>query len=704
MNKQTMKWALLPAAAGVLLACGGGGGGGDPGSSASVLSGTAATGAPMSGATIVVTDSTGKEVQNCNPCVAGTDGTFSIELKSGAAAPFVLKALMNGQAEPQVSVVSSNGSSTVNITPITTLVAARLASNGDPASLTASGLTLDTINTAVSEIRKVLKPLLDAVGMAETDNPVTISFSANGKGLDKALDALGKLNIVRDSSGNATVEAEIKISGTDGTADVAPPKITLERAKPPVASSTFTTTNIQSSLPADGVSPQITELIGRMTACYAQPQTQRVNNGGKLPTDIISDTCKGLFIDNAPSKYLHNNSVVSMSGTSFSGTDYSGRFAGSFSGIFGTLQGLQYDQPEYRYTVKSDNTSDATKPMNGDVVFTARWTVTDAASPNVGQVDVSEFHARPQNGQLRLVGNQSKHDFSVLAQARREIMPAAPTFDYIATGYNIAISERRWNHDNNISTPSISIYKEIKVTAPNGSEFLLKPIPGNNYDYLGQVYGGVVSSTSTIRLNAKFQDASRTDKPQDRFNEFWAKTPWSDADIAAIPSQGNWRFDVTLTQEYATAHNVAEKFTQWRRTINRAPTLPEVSGVAWPALVDSQLASFKASVIANNGGALVGTRGVASVLPVDWTVSTYAWNPLTVKIYGSNWDESRDVPSTARNTTIYCKGTQSVCVNATATTSGQFMNANYYGIQFLGRDSKRVQMNMIYRANTRSDK
>lgn len=84
MFKQSLRLVLLPAAAAVLVACGGGGGGGGSGPMATVITGTAATGAPMANAPVFIKDASGKEPEGQNEAsgvsVITTDanGEFSI--------------------------------------------------------------------------------------------------------------------------------------------------------------------------------------------------------------------------------------------------------------------------------------------------------------------------------------------------------------------------------------------------------------------------------------------------------------------------------------------------------------------------------------------------------------------------------------------------------------------------------------------------
>lgn len=703
-----MSMAALIAAV-LTSACGGGWVGGDSPSSGITLSGIAATGAPMAGAMIIVKDSTGSEVQSCAPCTVLTDGSFSIDLKLNAKGPFVLFATQDGSSEPEVSVVDTAQSTHINISPITTLVAASLASNGDPVQLSTSGLTAEKITQATQDIKTALKPLLDAAGVDANANPMTMAFKADSTGLDKALDALGKPNITRGSDGKTTVEVEIKTSGSDVANDASstPAKVNLVSGSAPVATG-LTAEKMQGALPADGTSSQISSLLQRMQDCYATTPASRRLDGATLASQITADVCKAIFVDNDPSKYLHNNAVVSQKNATLP-TDQGGRFTGVFKGIFNAVQGMKFDLPQYRYTIKNGNTSDITKPMEGDVVFTARWTVTDPTL-STGQTDVGEYQARLQNGVLKLIGNQSKHDLSINAQARRDEMPVVPDYAYLSTGYNINIGERKWNHDNNPNTPNVSIYEQVVVTSPTGKAFTFKPIPGNNYEYLGLVRPVTpypVTSSSTVRLNGVYLNAATAGHPSARFTkEFWGSAAdWTDDKIAAIPAQGNWQFDITLTQAFADANpsTVANRmFTQYRRAINRAPTLAELKTVKWPALKDPAKTEFL-SIAGSQGYINIGSNNSAESLNIDgWDVLSGAWEPTFAKVYSSSWDEGIEVRSNARQATILCTGSGTHCQKASGVNTGKFINTGFGLLQFTGRNNQRLQMSLNYSARLTS--
>ena len=78
MFKKTMRLMLLPTVASVLIACGGGGGSGLGPLS---ISGTAAVGAPLAGATVKVYDATGALVVSDG--VVQANGNYSLTIPAG---------------------------------------------------------------------------------------------------------------------------------------------------------------------------------------------------------------------------------------------------------------------------------------------------------------------------------------------------------------------------------------------------------------------------------------------------------------------------------------------------------------------------------------------------------------------------------------------------------------------------------------------
>jgi hypothetical protein len=133
MLKQTMKLVLLPAAAAVLVACGGGGGG-VPGSVATSITGTAATGAPIANAKVYIVDSLGRtpagQDESAGTALVTTDANGQYALTSamlnGLTGPFMVRIVgqmltESGDMGPAVlhAVTAGAGATTVNVTPLT---------------------------------------------------------------------------------------------------------------------------------------------------------------------------------------------------------------------------------------------------------------------------------------------------------------------------------------------------------------------------------------------------------------------------------------------------------------------------------------------------------------------------------------------------------------------------------------------------------
>ncbi len=178
-------------------ACGGGGGGGStPVSitppSATVISGTAAAGAPIVG-TVTIKDSSQPPKEKFVTIAA--DGKYTIDV-SGLTPPFMLRAdgTVGGRSYSLYSAAASaDVGGTVNITPLTDLIVANIAGQ-IAANFYQSGnfgaLTPSALNAAETALQARLQPVLSALGLASTIDLLRASFSADRTGVDAALDIL----------------------------------------------------------------------------------------------------------------------------------------------------------------------------------------------------------------------------------------------------------------------------------------------------------------------------------------------------------------------------------------------------------------------------------------------------------------------------------------------------------------------------------
>lgn len=196
------KWAGLAAALCLsLAACGGGGDGDGPdnGSATTLtLQGTVATGRAVAGAEVQARCRVGS-----GNAQAAADGRFQLQI-AGGALPCVLRATDPSDQSRWHSVSGSGpaSSATVNITPLTEMLVARLAGQ-DPASYfdrfdpaqAASRLTGASLAAAQQELRQVLSAAFDISPLSDfVARPLTAATAANptgGDAHDQWLDQFG---------------------------------------------------------------------------------------------------------------------------------------------------------------------------------------------------------------------------------------------------------------------------------------------------------------------------------------------------------------------------------------------------------------------------------------------------------------------------------------------------------------------------------
>jgi len=184
--------AALLASGLLLTACGGGSSGGGGGTATTTVSGTAATGAPMAGATI-----SARCRNNWNgQATAAANGGWSLPVPT-ANMPCVLKATPSGSGSSYYGLALDNGSAvTANITPLTSLTLAYTGTVPDATWFASadSGTVAGIISQALTKLRAALQAAGYQYGGAELPagfNPLTTAFQAEaGNAYDDLLEAL----------------------------------------------------------------------------------------------------------------------------------------------------------------------------------------------------------------------------------------------------------------------------------------------------------------------------------------------------------------------------------------------------------------------------------------------------------------------------------------------------------------------------------
>ncbi|MHB8668601.1 MAG: hypothetical protein ACYC7B_13900 [Burkholderiales bacterium] len=623
---------------GALAACGGGGGSTAstavvPAATSFTVAGTAATGAPFAGASITVTGSDGKTypAAGAPAVVTGADGSYTITLPLTAKPPFVVTAVLN--AINLVSVVAEAKDTTTNITPVTNLIASRLSPTGDPASLAtqiqadASLIDATKLSAAVTEVKTLIQPLMDAVGT--TADPLNGNIQADvaaGTGADKLLDSLA---ITITPSGANTVNIEVAVKQVQADESAQPTAIAFTGGAGATAPAPLPAVDPTTLVPPPkGNAVLIADLLARMTACVALPQTTRVNGTGAA--NIIAPECLDVFWNNDPTTYLSNGARVSSTG--------------AFAGLFGTGSGAVFDRGAYEFT-----------RANGDLVISYRQ-----SDPVSGNFIYNTWAVRldTAKNKLRVIGNQYKYNGAVNAYQQLRNFVAQPAADYYSTGYNLNVN----------ATADVANVVKVVVTTPKGTTLLLKPSAGSSYFPLVKVNpttgAETITGTNFVRLARQYLATTNTGDPAlADTGVFFSTDRYAAADILAIPAQAKWKFD------YYLAGQTTPDATQYYTTRARAMTIAELQTQPLANVVAADVASAATNIISN---ATPTTAATAWWLPIDnsptpveasWEVPAGALPPTSIQVYGNylksdgtraNFNDKIGVPSTARHGVIPC--------------------------------------------------
>jgi hypothetical protein len=615
--RHSARWGAAAALSLLLAACGGGG------DSTSTLSGIAATGAPFAGAAIKLYDRSGKLVAQTT---AAEDGSYTLTIDASVRAPLVIEASRDDQ-----TLVSTFARATprLNVTPLTNLIAAGLAPDGDPLSLrsNAARVTPAALDAQVARVTSVLQPLLDL--MHDSTDPLTGVFAANGAGYDKLLDV---------------VQIDIRPAGT--ASDI---EITVKAASDGVIHTRFTSSDTAptplsaselaaATLPPDNIQGLIDDLTARMTACFAVPFAQRVSGvtdgvtsvmGG--PSSVIAAACRTLFLGDDPANFLSNGGHVGQSAK-----------GGAFSGIFRAgATGVVFDRGRLEFLRNNPDR---------DVVLSYHWT--DTAGNEATETTV----ARTVDGALKLVGNQYAYNATVQAYAQVRDYLNQPAASFLSTGYDIQVANR-------VDGSGAPVFSKVEVTSPDGQKFILRPNGGRSTLCI-EYPDGSLSATSVVRLAGRFKDTGTPGTPQQLHEGILWTEKLLDADhIRALPEQGVWQL------EFFHADPAKANVVQTYRTISRAPTLEELGATAivelTPAMRSDIIAATSASKAYVFGAPSASHPNVLNFSPSSggdaWTVPAHGIAPTSMTVFGSGpepdrvlFDDGASFRSTARAATVQC--------------------------------------------------
>lgn len=631
-----MAWALAGAGVVTIYGCGGGGDSSSvpvsDSASSITLSGVAATGAAFGGATVTATDAAGTAT-SCGTTDATTGG-YSCTIPASAKAPIVVEASRADSGEAFYSVAAEKKTSTVNVTPITTAIVAGLSPTGNPSGFKDelkndnSLASVAKLQTQVTLLETKLAAVIKAATAAGfTFDPLAGTFTAgSGTGMDKILDAIK----VSTTAGSSGVTANVTISlraDPDATVNI---KKGEESAATPMDSAKVTA--VQTTID-EKPATLIAEFFDRMNACYALPVAERVDNQSTgTAANIIAAKCKTIFKGDDPANFKSGGNLVGAKA--------------AFRGIFSTTAtGVKFDRGNLEYVVNNPGAAN-----NG------YWIVSYRSTDASGNVSFDTWALIKEGSgtstKLKQAGNQHEYDTSVKAFVQHRDFINTPTNNYLSTGYSVNLTNKNDAKGN-------SLFKQVVVTSPKDKKMVLKPTSG--ISFLGLVQNPGVEgsektlSTNVVRMSYGYSDTTKNgDYPAGEANYlFFVPTKWTDADIAAIPDQGTWTFEITLADGTVV--------TQKSRTIARAPTLAEVRKTKFVELTAAQ----KTDVTSNTGNGYYLFSDATKQVVVNpgsdaWSVPVGAFAPTAIQVFGnlgvsgSTFNDSVTVASSARTVTIPC--------------------------------------------------
>jgi hypothetical protein len=386
-----------------------------------VLSGTAAVGAPMGGASIVLTDKNGNQWTT----TANDRGSYTFSDLTGAVAPFQVTASvkMGDTVVTHYALVTESGADRVaNVTPLTTAVTALVAPTDVPMALTAgqiSAITAEQIAGATTKIKTAIAPLASNLQLGSYD-PTTSSFAANRQGIDLLLDHINVTvrpeGITLANKMAVTAESQNSTSANGSTINK-----NSSVAVTPISNASVTQTS------------GLDELAAKVQDCFTVASAQRL-----VVSDAQNGTLHSKCADLALPNYLHN------------GTTFKMRWAAALKSS--TMDGSTYLPPVVRLRVSES-------PERLAINFNFQ----DNLGAGYTRPEIVE---KQQDGTWKLYGNQRKFNaYSESSLIYYDDLAVSTTFNnvnssHVESGLRFLIDPRTFlNSDGSVTYPVMDLTK-----------------------------------------------------------------------------------------------------------------------------------------------------------------------------------------------------------------------------------------------------
>jgi hypothetical protein len=529
-RNQILCRTIIAASIAGLTACGGGGSGGSNASdgatataTATYITGTAAAGAPLAGATVTLTDANGTQ----RTATASADGSFTLEAQ-GLAAPLVLSATGTiGDIPATFIAVAADGpkageGKTLNVTPLTTAVAALLSDDSDPMQLTDPAVlnakaTPAQLAAVVAALRSILHDVLQSAGAnATTFDPMTTPFRADRTGLDAVLDAV-KVSLSDHGVVLTNAFAPVAESATDlaavPTAAVALTKANL--ANPPAALAAPT-------LPIAAITALADQWRDEINACFAQAAAERATLDDQGGVTGLKGACAATTRFD-PSYKSNGYRLLQHFGSLLSDPD---------------MDGARFAQPEVLTLIKTAAGEDR-------AVFRVFYKRRDGTIGDILDVAQKTAAAGAGDNGWRVVGNQLDFDAGVHGRVDRLIPLTAGAKEEHRSSLRLSF---------NPLGPNANDVTMVRITGPGlpaAGVVLGKSNTCGTANYLPiQNKAGTlsVSDTNTATASAFVLGAAYADGTPYSWRDApanWAETPLSD--FSSLRPFMRYKFEVYKT-------------------------------------------------------------------------------------------------------------------------------------------------------------
>jgi len=391
------------------------------------INGVAANGAAMDGALVTVMDATGKTLTT----IANDNGSYVFPDMTDYREPFQISATAQvGAKQVTQYAIYANalaaGSNTVNVTPLTSAIAALVAPSGVVADLSAaqlSAITPSLVSAVTSQVVAVIAPLVSSIPDMPSNrafDPVTTSFIANGKGADRLLDFLD----VSVRPDGVAIANKMVMPTSDSTADAA-----TSLTKGGAGSVTPLAASVVN---LDGVD----DLVALFKGCFDVSYDQRLTNK-TIDTATLHSACSGMAL----AQYKHN------------GNTFMSRWAGLLNSASMTGK-ARFARPEFRLRLGS----------NPDLIA-VNFNIVD--KDGVGYT-LPEIIQKQPDGTWRLYGNQRKAN-AFVETSLINYQDMTPNTSYNNINYSRLEAGFRFNFDPRMTfSGNEPMYKGIDMRETGG--------------------------------------------------------------------------------------------------------------------------------------------------------------------------------------------------------------------------------------------